>query len=287
MTTPDSASGQGSVLAAAPGETTKATSKTHRAASKPPAWTLALIAAGALVIIATYITVLFIEPPLDDFTGNLGNTALWTMVGYIAGGALITAGALPRIPRSIIALLPIMIALNIASGHLVGNTLLPLYLDSWGTVFIAVLAGPSAGVVTGILTNLIWGMTLSPSVIAFTAGAAFVGAAAGWAARLGAFRRPWWAVVAGALIGIPAGLIGTAVAVTLFMGGLGLGTGGTVAGLQAAGLNLWEAATLQGVLSDIADKAIIFLVAFGVVWALPRRMRSRLPFAKHSVPADR
>lgn len=287
MTTPDNASGQGSVAAAAPGETTQSTTKNRKSAVKPPAWTLVLITAGALVIIATYITVLFVEPPLDEFTGNVGNSALWTMVGYTAGGALITAGALPRIPRSIIALLPFMIALNIVSGQLIGNTPLPLYLDSWGTVIIAVLAGPSAGVVTGILTNLIWGVTLSPSVIAFTGGAAFVGAAAGWAARLGAFRRPWWPIIAGALVGIPAGLVGTAVAVTLFMGGLGLGTGGAVAGLQAAGLGLWEAATLQGVLSDIADKAIIFVVAFGVVWALPKRMRSRLPFTRHSVPTDR
>lgn len=271
MTTPDTVSGQGPAAAAGPGET-----------QKPPAWTLLCIAAGALFIIITYAQVLLAQPA--TVPEELDNTSLGVMAGYLTGGALIAAGTLPRIPRSIIALMPAAIALNIVVGQIVGTmTPIPLYLDSLGTVVVGVIAGPAAGALTGILTNVIWGVTINPTVIFFTAGAAFIGAAAGWAARIGAFRAVWWAVIAGAVAGIPAGALGAPVAAYMFGGGLGVGTSGVVATFQAAGLEMLHATTLQSLASDTADKAIIFLLAFLVLWALPRRILGRYPFTRHSL----
>lgn len=274
MTTPEHASGQGAAAAAAPGETP----------NKIPApwWTNAVIAAGALVIIATYIVVLMTQPATlgEDF----GFTTLWVMLGYLAGGILILIGTLPRIPRSILGLIPLAIAINITTGQIVGTmTAIPLYLDALGSVVIGILAGPAAGALTGVLTNVVWGVTINPTVIAFTAGAAFIGAAAGWAAQLKAFRAIWWAVLAGAVAGIPAGALGAPVAAFVFGGGLGVGTGGVVATLQAAGLEMFYATTVQSLLSDIGDKAIIFALAFVILWALPKRLLRRYPFTRHSV----
>ena len=176
------------------------------------------------------------------------------------------------------------IAANIVIGQVVGNvTPIPLYLDSIGTAMIGVLAGPAAGAFTGIISNLIWGVTLSPSVIAFSSGAAFIGAAAGWAARLGAFRTPWFAVITGALAGVPAGALGAPVAAYVFGGGLGSGTGGVVAILQAAGLEMLNATLAQSLFSDIIDKALIFALAYTVVRTLPRRILDRYPFTDHSL----
>lgn len=277
MTTPDTASGQGSAASAAdPGETK----------IPAPLWAHALVVAGAAVIIVTYLTVLMTQPA--TLGHDLGHTTLWVMLGYLAGGALIAAGTLPLIPRSIFSLMPAAIALNIVVGQIVGTmTPLPLYLDSLGSVVVGVIAGPAAGALTGVLTNVIWGVTINPTVIAFTAGAAFIGAAAGWAARIGAFRAVWRAVIAGAAAGIPAGAIGAPVAAFVFGGGLGVGTGGVVATLQAAGMEMLYATTLQSLASDTADKAIIFLLAFMVLWALPRRILGRYPFTRHSLAGRR
>lgn len=276
MTAQDSVSGQGLATTASPGE----------ARTSAPKWAYLLTAAGALVIIATYIAVLLTQPA--TLGQDLGNTTLWVMAGYLAGAALIAAGTLPLIPRSIFALMPIAIALNITVGQIVGTlTPIPLYLDSLGSVIIGVLAGPAAGALTGILGNVIWGVTINPTVIAFTAGAAFVGAAAGWAARLGAFRAPWWAVLAGAIAGIPGGALGAPVAAFVFGGGLGVGTGGIVATLQAAGLEMLNATTVQSLASDTADKAIIFLLAFLVLRALPKRIVRRYPLAMRSLAPAR
>lgn len=275
MTAPDSASGQGLAATASPGETLK-----------PPSWTLPVIAAGSLVIIATYLWVLLTQPP--TLGQDLGAATLAVMAGYLAGGALIAAGTLARIPRGILALIPAAIAVNIATGQVVGTlTPIPLYVDSLGTVIIGVIAGPAAGALTGVLTNVVWGVTINPTVIAFTAGATFIGAAAGWAARLGAFRAIWWAVIAGAVAGIPAGALGAPVAAFIFGGGLGVGTGGVVATLQAAGMEMLYATTAQSLISDVADKALIFALAFLVLWRLPRRLLRRYPFTRHSLPSHR
>ncbi|GAA2180516.1 hypothetical protein GCM10009847_18710 [Leucobacter tardus] len=272
MTPADSASGRGLDTASSPGESRIAA----------PKWAYLSTGAGALVIIATYVAVILTQPATLGL--ELGPATLWVMVGYLAGAVLIAAGTLPLIPRSIFALMPVAIALNITVGQIVGTlTPVPLYLDSLGSVLIGVLAGPAAGALTGVLANLIWGVTINPTVIAFTAGAAFVGAAAGWAAKLGAFRAPWWAILAGLIAGIPGGALGAPVAAFVFGGGLGVGTGGVVATLQAAGLEMLHATTVQSLVSDTADKAIIFLLAFLVLRSLPRRIVDRYPLARRSL----
>lgn len=95
----------------------------------------------------------------------------------------------------VIVLMPVAIAINIVLGYIVQSVLrLPIYLDSIGTIFVGVLAGPIAGMLTGVLSNLIWqyapvigGGTIGP--FAITAGV--IGLLAGLWGYLGVFRtRP-------------------------------------------------------------------------------------------------
>jgi hypothetical protein len=72
----------------------------------------------------------------------------------------------------------------------------PIYLESIGTILVAVLAGPIAGAVTGGLTNLLWTYVLpppfnSPYAAPFFIVAVEIGLLAGVFGRLGFFRsRP-------------------------------------------------------------------------------------------------
>ena len=61
-----------------------------------------------------------------------------------------------------LTLIPLGIALNIVVGQLVGALNLPIFLDSIGTVLVALLAGPWVAALTGLLSNLIWGLISSP-----------------------------------------------------------------------------------------------------------------------------
>jgi hypothetical protein len=96
-----------------------------------------------------------------------------------------------------IVLIPIAIAINIILGQTVAAVLkVPIYLDSIGTILVAVLAGPIAGAVTGALANLIWTYVLpapfhSDFAAPFFIVAVEIGLVAGFVGRLGFFRsRP-------------------------------------------------------------------------------------------------
>jgi energy-coupling factor transport system substrate-specific component len=109
------------------------------------------------------------------------------------------ASPLPQVPRSgfttmTLVLIPMAIGLNIAVGQLITLLKLPIYLDSIGTVLVGALAGPIAGLFTGALTNIVWGLTLSPPALPFFYVAAVIGVLAGFAGDMGLFvrRSPTW-----------------------------------------------------------------------------------------------
>ena len=94
----------------------------------------------------------------------------------------------------VVALIPVAIAINIVLGASVQQALkLPIYLDSIGTILVGVLAGPFAGIATGVLTNLIWGYLLPTPIGSTTIGpfaitAGVIGLLAGIWGRMGLFR---------------------------------------------------------------------------------------------------
>jgi energy-coupling factor transport system substrate-specific component len=97
----------------------------------------------------------------------------------------------------VLVLMPLAIALNIILGSIVGQVLrLPIYLDSIGTILVGLLAGPIPGLLTGALTDLLWGYAIpppvgSPTVGPFSITAGCIGLLAGILGRLGVFRaRP-------------------------------------------------------------------------------------------------
>jgi energy-coupling factor transport system substrate-specific component len=90
-----------------------------------------------------------------------------------------------------LALIPVAIVINIVVGQIVQGVLkLPVYLDSIGTILVAVLAGPLAGAVTGALSNIIWGIVFNmPNTIPFAITAFAIGLVTGLWAILGWFKR--------------------------------------------------------------------------------------------------
>lgn len=92
-----------------------------------------------------------------------------------------------------LALIPAAIAINVAAGSIVYALKLPIYLDSIGTVLVAVLAGPWAGAATGIFANMLWSLLpipggAGPTSAAFAPVAGVIGLMAGLWARAGILR---------------------------------------------------------------------------------------------------
>ena len=93
----------------------------------------------------------------------------------------------------VIVMMPVAIAINIVLGYTVQSGLkLPIYVDSIGTILVGVLGGPLPGMITGILSNLIWqyapGIGSGSQIGPFAITAGIIGLLAGVWGQLGFFR---------------------------------------------------------------------------------------------------
>jgi len=233
---------------------------------------------GAAAIAGTYIFLVLTQPE-DIANGPASFSALVALGGFLLGAVLLIVAVLPVLPTSTVVLIPVALVLNVVLGQLMGSSGLPFYIDSVGTVLIAVLAGPAAGAATGALGSIVWSF-FNPTVLPFAAGAALIGFLAGLAARSGMFRRFYLAPVAGFVTGILAGVVSAPIAAFVFGGTAGIGTGAIVSAFRAMGDTLLAAITKQALISDPMDKAIVFVIAALLVYALPRRAAYQFPFVR-------
>lgn len=242
----------------------------------------ALMVAGALVVAGTWSYLVLLRP--TDWESVAGRPeAFITLAGYLGGAALLLAGALPSLTAGAIALIPVCLVINIAIGELIGSIGVPLYLDSLGTVLMAALLGPVAGLATGTLSSVVWGF-INPAALPFAAVSAATGWMAGWAIQRGVLQSIWRIVVSGAIIGIISGMLAAPVAAFVYGGTAGLGTGALVSVFREFGNSLLASVTMQSLVSDPLDKIVVLFFVALTVKALPQRVLKRLHPAVHPRP---
>ena len=229
----------------------------------------ALAGAGALFIAATWVFVV-VARPTDWSSVGASSQALITLGGYVTGAVLLLVATVPALPVRLVSMIPVALVLNIVVGQIIGSVGIPLYLDSTGTVLVAALAGPWAGIATGVLSSLVWS-AFNPSVLPFAATSAAVGGLAGVAIKHGALKNIATVLLSGAVIGIVVGMLAAPIAAFVYGGTAGVGTGAVVLLLREMGHSLLQSVTLQSFISDPLDKALVMLLVWLVLKSLPKR----------------
>ena len=171
------------------------------------------------------------------------------------------------------------IALNMVLGQVASMLKLPIFLDSIGTLIVALLAGPLAALVAGLTTNLIWGLITSPVAAAFAPVAAVIGMVGGLCARSGGFRTLPRVLHSSLLITVAVVIVATPIRTYLFGGVTGSGADFLVAYMNVLGNQLIESVAVTVFGTNLADKLISALVAWFVVRGLPERIRTQFPAA--------
>lgn len=183
-----------------------------------------------------------------------------------------------------IVLIPVAIAINIAVGQLIFALKIPLYMDSIGTVLVGVLAGPWVGALTGLLANMVWGLSgLNVIYAPFATVAAIIGLLAGLFSQAEWFRQWWKVILGGVITGLVAATVSAPISAYVFGGVTGAGTDAVVAFFRGIGFGIMPASFAQGVSSDPLDKAVTFLVVWIIIQALPKRFLARFPRAESVV----
>jgi energy-coupling factor transport system substrate-specific component len=176
-------------------------------------------------------------------------------------------------------LIPVAIAINIAIGQIVVVLRLPVYLDSIGTVLVAVLCGPWAGALTGALSNIIAGMLFGPDWFPWFPVAAVIGATAGAMANIGFFKNWWKVAITGFVIAIAATIIGTFINVAVYGGITASGSSFITAYLLQSGQGIWESVIATNFIAEPVDKITTAMLAFAIILGLPKRTIGGYPKA--------
>lgn len=177
-------------------------------------------------------------------------------------------------------------ALNLSLGQLVGLVKLPLYLDSIGTVLVAILCGPWAGVIAGSVANIVSSLMFSPPSVFFIPTVMVIGAFTGLWAKRGLFRKWYTALPGGVLQGVLAAIVSAPISANLFSGITLSGMDFLVMFFRAEGKSILLSTFLQGLVADPLDKTLTYLLAFLIVKRLPRSLVIRFPRHENIIPAS-
>src|SRR5512145_3225559 len=183
-----------------------------------------------------------------------------------------------------LVLIPVAIAINIVIGQIVVLLKLPVFLDSIGTVLVAVLCGPWAGALTGTLSNIIWGVAIDPNALPWWPVAFFIGLVAGLCANAGLFKSWWKVIITGFLIALTAAIISTPIAVYLYGGITASGSSFITAYLLQTGQGVVQAVFSTNFLVEPVDKITTAMLAFAIVQGLSRRFIARFPHPENVEP---
>ena len=178
------------------------------------------------------------------------------------------------------AFLPVAVAINLGVGTIVQVVKLPVFLDSIGTVIIAVLAGPVPAILTALMTVGVGGLITNPVLPWFAGTAIAIGWFSGFCANRGAFRSPWTTGLCGLGQGVISGVVSAPVIVALFGGITQSGTSLVVAYLMATGETVLKSVILAGIACEPVDKALTFLIAYAVLKGIPQSLGSYFPRAQ-------
>ncbi|MGL6311044.1 ECF transporter S component [Aeromonas veronii] len=176
-----------------------------------------------------------------------------------------------------LAFIVICIAINMVAGQAASMLKLPIFLDSIGTVLCAILAGPWMAIATGLLTNLLWGLLTGPIAAAFAPVAMMIGLSAGLLARAGWFNNLPKVVVSSVVITLALTLVAIPIRSYLFGGATGSGADFVVAYLHAMGSDLQESVAVTVLGTNLLDKLLTVLIAWGLVRRLPQRTLRHFP----------
>ena len=170
------------------------------------------------------------------------------------------------------------VVVNVVFGTFVGMLGIPLlFLDTVGTILGAVILGPFWGAVIGGCTNLVLGAISGPTNIPFALVNIALGLVVGFIARKKGFGVKE-AIITGLILSVLCPLIGTPISVMLFGGLSGSGADFIVGALLQSGQEIFTAAFIPRILSNIVDKPLSCLMIVYFIKRMPKSFLNQIGY---------
>ncbi|MBR3189054.1 MAG: ECF transporter S component [Lachnospiraceae bacterium] len=160
------------------------------------------------------------------------------------------------------------IVLNVIGGQIALMLHLPIYLDSIGTIMIAMLYGPVYGMLPPLLYGLVMGFTLDIYSLYFMPVGLMLGLMTGLVSRYFSLKK--WRMIPGAmLITIPGTIVSSVITAVLFGGITSSGSTVIVQVLNKAGLDLTASVFIVQILTDYLDRLLSLVVVSYLLHVIP------------------
>ena len=171
-----------------------------------------------------------------------------------------------------LCLLALCSVINLIGGHIALLFRLPVYLDSLGTVFAAALMGPLSGMIPGIISNLIGGVTTDIYALYYLP----VQMITGLLFQKISFheRKRLIKILLGAgIVSIPGTVISSSITAIVFGGITSSGSTLLVQLLHHLGLGLTASVCIVQGLTDYADRAIVLALTVALLAVVPSSIK--------------
>ncbi len=160
------------------------------------------------------------------------------------------------------------IVLNVIGGQIALLFHLPIYLDSMGTIMIAILYGPVYGMLPPLLYGLVMGFTLDIYSLYFMPVGLMLGLMTGLVSKYFSLKK--WRMIPGAmLITIPGTIVSSIITAVLFGGITSSGSTVIVQVLSKAGLGLTASVFIVQILTDYLDRLLSLVVVSYLLRVIP------------------
>lgn len=168
-----------------------------------------------------------------------------------------------------ITFMSLAVVINIVGAFVAASLKLPIFIDTIGTFLSAFLFGPLAGVLTGLATSLINGLTFDPYSLYFMPVQIIVGLIAGICYKKGLFKGK--SIILGTVIVTVTGsIVASIIAAYVFGGITSSGTSFIVMYLKEAGVNIVSSVFSTQILFDLLDKSIAVFIVLTLIKALDK-----------------
>jgi len=181
-----------------------------------------------------------------------------------------------------IVMIPIAIAIN-QVGRLISTSLgLPLFLDTIGTIFTAMLCGPWVAGVGGFLTNVVTAIIYGrPTSVFFGIVQLMIGLIAGLFIWKNWIKKWYMVLVFGVVIAFTSAITSAFISAGVSGGLSGTGTDLVIAYFLKTGTNFWTSIITARIITESFDKIFSGFVAWISVKRLPEKYARLFKYAKN------
>lgn len=167
------------------------------------------------------------------------------------------------------------ICINFIGGQIALLLKLPIYLDSIGTVFTAVVLGPVYGMLPNVISGLLMGMTVDIYSLYYAPVGIILGLVTGLVYKK-YHPKKWWIFLAAIVITIPATIASSCITAFLFGGITSSGSSILVQLLAKTPLGMIGSCFVVQFITDYIDRVICLYAVAVLVKAVPEKMKENV-----------